>query len=104
MMLASRTTPVLSPARLGHIAGAVAAQPEAWGDVLLFEARRRGYRRLELADDHEVWLLTWLPGQSTGFHDHGDAAGAVAGARGGGGGGTGTPLPGPAEERGARGP
>src|ERR1700716_4251071 len=82
MMLASRTTPVLSPARLGHIAGAVAAQPEAWGDVLRFEARRRWYRRLELADDHEVWLLTWLPGQSTGFHDHGDAAGAFAVARG----------------------
>ena len=81
-MLASRTTPVLSPARLGQIAGAVAARPDLWGDVLRFDARRRWYRRLELADDHEVWLLTWLPAQSTGFHDHGDAAGALAVARG----------------------
>jgi predicted metal-dependent enzyme (double-stranded beta helix superfamily) len=82
MMLASRTTAKLSPARLGQIAGSVAARPEGWGDVLRFDARRRWYRRLELADDHEVWLLTWLPGQSTGFHDHGNAAGAFAVARG----------------------
>ena len=25
-----------------------------------------------------MWLLSWLPGQATGFHDHGDAAGAFA--------------------------
>ena len=29
-----------------------------------------------------MWLLSWLPGQRTGFHDHGDSAGAVAVARG----------------------
>ena len=27
---------------------------------------------------YELWLLSWLPGQQTGFHDHGDAAGAFA--------------------------
>ena len=82
MMLASRAAPALSPARLGQIAGAVAARPEGWSDVLRFDPRRRWYVRLELADDYEVWLLTWLPGQSTGFHDHGNAAGAFAVARG----------------------
>jgi predicted metal-dependent enzyme (double-stranded beta helix superfamily) len=78
MMLASRAAPALSPARLGQIAGAVATRPEGWSDVLRFDPRRRWYVRLELADDYEVWLLTWLPGQSTGFHDHGNAAGAFA--------------------------
>src|ERR1700738_770698 len=82
MTLASRAAPALSPARLGQIAGAVAARPEGWSDVLRFDPRRRWYMRLELADDYEVWLLTWLPGQSTGFHDHGNAAGAFAVARG----------------------
>jgi Cysteine dioxygenase type I len=82
-LLAAREAPALSPARLGQIAGAVAAQPDCWGDVLRFDAGRRWYRRLELADDYEVWLLTWLPGQSTGFHDHGHAAGAFAVAQGG---------------------
>jgi hypothetical protein len=82
-LLAAREAPALSPARLGQIAGAAAAQPDGWSDVLRFDAGRRWYRRLELADDYEVWLLTWLPGQSTGFHDHGHAAGAFAVARGG---------------------
>jgi predicted metal-dependent enzyme (double-stranded beta helix superfamily) len=33
-------------------------------------------------DDYEVWLLSWLPGQGTGFHDHGGSAGAFTVARG----------------------
>jgi len=68
----------LSPARLGQIAGAAAARPERWSGLVRFDAGRRWFRRLALADDHEVWLLSWLPGQSTGFHDHGAAAGAFA--------------------------
>jgi hypothetical protein len=75
-------TPGLSPERLGQIAGALAARLDDWSDVLRFDPGRRWYRRLALADDHEVWLLTWLPGQGTGFHDHGRAAGAFAVARG----------------------
>jgi hypothetical membrane protein len=27
---------------------------------------------------HEVWVISWLPGQATGFHDHGGSAGAFA--------------------------
>lgn len=72
----------LSPARLGQIARAVADRLDDFSDVLRFDPGRRWYRRLTLADDHEVWLLTWLPGQGTGFHDHGHAAGAFAVARG----------------------
>jgi predicted metal-dependent enzyme (double-stranded beta helix superfamily) len=81
-VLAAATAPGLSPARLGKIAGALAARLEACSEVLRFDHGRRWYRRLALADDHEVWLLTWLPGQGTGFHDHGRAAGAFAVARG----------------------
>jgi predicted metal-dependent enzyme (double-stranded beta helix superfamily) len=58
------------------------ARPDSWGGLVHFNPGRRWYRRLELADDHEVWLLSWLPGQGTGFHDHGRAAGAFAVARG----------------------
>ncbi|MBB3083738.1 cysteine dioxygenase [Geodermatophilus sabuli] len=35
----------------------------------------------ELADA-QVWLLSWLPGQGTGLHDHGGSAGAFAVVRG----------------------
>jgi predicted metal-dependent enzyme (double-stranded beta helix superfamily) len=82
MTLLGHASPVLSPARLGQIAGAVAAQSGDWGDAVRFDAGRRWYKRLQLVDDYEVWLLTWLPGQSTGFHDHGNAAGAFAVAQG----------------------
>jgi predicted metal-dependent enzyme (double-stranded beta helix superfamily) len=67
---------------LASIVTAIAAQPARWRDIVRFDAGQRWYRRLELTDDHEVWLLSWLPGQSTGFHDHGEAVGAFAVAQG----------------------
>jgi predicted metal-dependent enzyme (double-stranded beta helix superfamily) len=82
MTLLRHAAPAVSPARLGQMVAAVAAEPRNWSGVACFDAGRRWYRRLELADDYEVWLLTWLPGQGTGFHDHGDAAGAFAVAQG----------------------
>ncbi len=72
----------LSPARLGQIVAGVAASAGDWRELVRFGPERRWYHRLDLADDHEVWLLSWLPGQETGFHDHGDAAGAFAVAQG----------------------
>ena len=72
----------LSPARLRELVGAVAAREDSWAGLVRFDAGRRWYRRLELADDYEIWLLSWLPGQATGFHDHGHAAGAFAVAQG----------------------
>jgi hypothetical protein len=65
----------LSPAELGRIVGATAAD-QAWRPLVRFRAGQRWFQRLALAEDYEVWLLSWLPGQHTGFHDHGDAAGA----------------------------
>ncbi len=41
-----------------------------------FDAEHRWYTRLGADDRHEAWLIAWLPGQSTDWHDHGDSAGA----------------------------
>lgn len=64
--------------RLDHLAVAAgfAAAPERWPVAPRFNPVDRWYHRLHLADDHEVWLLTWLPGQGTDWHDHGGSAGA----------------------------
>ncbi|MET0423117.1 MAG: cysteine dioxygenase family protein [Actinoplanes sp.] len=64
--------------RLDHLAIATryAANPELWPVAPRFNASERWYHRLAVADDHEVWLLTWLPGQGTDVHDHGGSAGA----------------------------
>jgi hypothetical protein len=71
----------LSPARLASVVGAVAASPALWRPLVQFTEGHRWYLRLDAADPdpaYELWLLSWLPGQRTGFHDHGDAAGAFA--------------------------
>jgi len=71
----------LSPARLALVVGAIAASPALWRPLVQFRAGRRWYYRLDQSDPnpaYELWLLSWLPGQQTGFHDHGDAAGAFA--------------------------
>ena len=64
--------------RLDHLAVAqqYAADPASWLVAPHFNAAERWYHRLAAADDHEVWLLTWLPGQGTDLHDHGGSAGA----------------------------
>ena len=64
--------------RLDHLAIALdhAATPARWPVTPRFDAAQRWYHRLAAAPDHEVWLLTWLPGQSTDLHDHGGSAGA----------------------------
>ena len=45
-------------------------------EVLRFASPQRWWARLALTEEVELWLLSWLPGQSTAPHDHGGAAGA----------------------------
>lgn len=59
------------------------ADPTGWPVPLCFDRDQRWYARLAVDDTHEVWALSWLPGQGTDLHDHGGSAGAflvVAGA------------------------
>lgn len=61
-----------------HLATALryATAPDEWPVAPRFNPSERWYHRLAVAGDHEVWLLTWLPGQGTDLHDHGGSAGA----------------------------
>lgn len=52
------------------------AAEDRWPVAPRFDPVDRWYRRLAVHDEHEVWLLTWLPGQGTDLHDHGGSAGA----------------------------
>ncbi len=72
----------LSPAELGRLVRATAGACATWVPIVRFTPDRRWFRRLALTADYEIWLLSWLPGQHTGFHDHGDASGAFAVAQG----------------------
>jgi len=71
----------VSTARLAQIVREIAERPGQWRPVVQFSAEHRWYYRIDAGDpaaNYEVWLLSWLPGQQTGFHDHGDAVGAFA--------------------------
>lgn len=72
----------MSPAQLAEIVRETAAAEQSWRPIVQFTDGPRWFRRLALAAEYEVWLLSWLPGQHTGFHDHGDASGAFTVAQG----------------------
>lgn len=44
--------------------------------ILHYGHSNRWWSRLALTSGVELWLLSWLPGQGTGAHDHGGAAGS----------------------------
>ncbi|TDB99279.1 cysteine dioxygenase family protein [Actinomadura sp. 7K534] len=61
----------------------LAGNPGAWLPRVRLSPVGRWYERLHHDGDREIWLISWLPGQSTGLHDHGGSRGAFAVALGG---------------------
>ncbi|MGW4460607.1 cysteine dioxygenase [Micromonospora sp. NPDC004704] len=57
------------------IARQYASNPASWPVTAQFDPVERWYARLAGTDEYEVWLLTWLPGQTTDLHDHGGSSG-----------------------------
>lgn len=82
MKVRSDLRAAIGPAELLQIARRTAGHSRLWRDQVRFATDQRWYSRLAQGDDHEVWLLTWLPGQRTGYHDHGESAGAFVVASG----------------------
>lgn len=64
---------------LAETARALAGQRERWQRLVDFDPLTRYYAQLESDERHEAWLLTWLPGQGTPWHDHGHDHGPSAG-------------------------
>jgi rhodanese-related sulfurtransferase/mannose-6-phosphate isomerase-like protein (cupin superfamily) len=58
------------------------ASSDGWMDKVRLRAERRWYERLYHGPDYDIWVISWLPGQSTGFHDHGESSGAFVVATG----------------------
>jgi rhodanese-related sulfurtransferase/mannose-6-phosphate isomerase-like protein (cupin superfamily) len=70
-----------TPEELANIVSMFAAS-DGWLDRVRLCAERRWYERLYHGPDHDIWVISWLPGQSTGFHDHGESSGAFVVATG----------------------
>ena len=69
---------LLSARQLADVVRRLAASPADWLARVRLNPADRWYERIHLDSSHEVWLISWLPGQATGFHDHGGSAGAFA--------------------------
>ena len=67
---------LLGARQLADVVRRQAASPSEWMTRVRLNPEGRWYERIHLDDSHEVWVISWLPGQSTGFHDHGGSAGA----------------------------
>ncbi|WP_432157734.1 cysteine dioxygenase [Streptomyces sp. bgisy153] len=68
------------PATVAEFAGLarrVAADRAQWEPLVRYDATTRWYHRLRTGPGYEVWLLSWLPGQDSGTHDHGPSSGVL---------------------------
>ncbi len=63
-------SPTLSAVELEQVAIAIRDRPELWEPLLVADPHRRRYRLLYEDERTDIWVLSWMPGQSTGFHDH----------------------------------
>jgi predicted metal-dependent enzyme (double-stranded beta helix superfamily) len=69
---------LLGARQLADVVLRLAASSADWIARVRLNPAGRWYERIHLDDSHEVWVISWLPGQATGFHDHGGSAGAFA--------------------------
>ncbi|MCU1538192.1 MAG: putative cysteine dioxygenase [Humibacillus sp.] len=54
----------------------LAGDRSLWSHLVDFDPISRYYARIVAEEGYEAWLLTWLPGQGTDWHDHGESAGS----------------------------
>jgi hypothetical protein len=72
----------LTRPELVDFVAALAEAPSLWSPLVRHDPLQRIYEEL-LVDDHlAVWLICWMEGHDTGFHDHEGSSGAVQVVRG----------------------
>jgi predicted metal-dependent enzyme (double-stranded beta helix superfamily) len=65
-------------AEIARLAAWLGERPELWRPHVRHDPDQRVFHRL-VADPHvTVWLICWMAGHDTGFHDHDGSAGAVS--------------------------
>lgn len=59
-----------------RVALSYASDRDSWRHLLRYDPDERFATLVERTAEDEIWLLSWLPGQRTDLHDHGDTSGA----------------------------
>ncbi|MFI8104216.1 cysteine dioxygenase [Streptomyces sp. NPDC086023] len=65
------------------LARSIAGDRAQWEHLVEYDATSRWYHRLTTGPGYEVWLLSWVPGQGSGLHDHGGSSGVLTVLQGG---------------------
>ena len=55
----------------------LAGTPRLWAPRVRHDSSQRIFVPLDAPDGTEAWLICWMPGHDTGFHDHDLSSGAV---------------------------
>lgn len=67
----------LTPDELGALAQALRLEEGLWRPHVRHDETERFYRQLYRDPNVDVWLICWVAGQATGYHDHDRSAGGV---------------------------
>ena len=67
---------IVSQQQLASEVRRLAGRPAEWVSRVRLDPEGRWYEQVRTGGCYEIWLISWLPGQETGFHDHGGASGA----------------------------
>ena len=67
---------------LRALARTLLADHDRWEPLVRANPERRQYELLREDENVVVWLISWMDGHDTGYHDHDFSAGAVAVAQG----------------------
>ena len=62
----------------------LAEHPELWADLIEHDPDERTFGLVARTDRVEVWVVAWMAGHDTGFHDHDDCSAAIVVAEGAG--------------------
>jgi len=68
----------LSPEELEQIAGGIARDTSIWEPLVRIDRERRRFELVYEDDRMDAWVLSWMPGQGTGFHDHYESSVGIA--------------------------
>jgi hypothetical protein len=63
---------------LHELVGQVAADPAVWRPLVKLDVEHRHYAQLWRDDHVDIWVISWMHGHDTGYHDHDLSNGAVA--------------------------
>jgi predicted metal-dependent enzyme (double-stranded beta helix superfamily) len=55
----------------------IAADPEQWQGLVHHDPEQRHFALLHRDEEIEVWVVSWMHGHDTGFHDHDASAAAI---------------------------